>query len=624
MSNNSGKKWSVTLVALGIVFGDIGTSPLYALRECFSGHHFLELSNVNVLGVLSLIFWTMAIIVSGKYIAVVTHADNKGEGGVLPLLALSILRPKFKDRKFNPLFLVIGIFGAALLVGDGIITPAISVLSAVEGLKIAIPAFESMIIPITLIILSLLFSIQSKGADKIGKIFGPVMLLWFFSLGALGLYSAVQTPEVLMSILPTYALTMFVEAPLLSFFILGSVFLVVTGCEALYADMGHFGRDSIVRGWYAIVFPGLYLNYLGQGALLLRDPTKISNPFYNLAPEPLLIPLVILSTLATIIASQALISGMFSMARQAIQLGYIPRINIQQTSDTEIGQVYLAPINWMLFVGTIIMVLEFKTSSELAAAYGIAVSLTMLITTLLTVLVARRIWKFSLLKISLVFGLFFIVEGAFTAANLTKFFDGGYVPILLAVFVSVVMFTWKKGRAVLMQRIRDSSYPFESLVRDLEKATTVKVEGTAVFLVGDAKTTPPALIHNLRHNKVLHKRVVFLTIQFSDNSRTPIDEIAEVIKLAPGFSQVIGHYGFKDTPNVMTLLELAKKRDASFVYDDPTFFLGREILVPAKSKDLSFWRKAIFIFLSKNAQSANSFFKLPTDRVIEVGMQVEL
>jgi KUP system potassium uptake protein len=613
----------MVLTALGIVYGDIGTSPLYALREAFNGPHGIALTNDNMFGVLSLIFWTLIIVISIKYLQFVLRADNKGEGGVLALTALAVLQ-KDKQIKWPKFFLYLGLFGSTLMVGDSMITPAISVLSAVEGIKIAIPDFSAFILPVTFVILILLFSMQHVGTAKIGIYFGPVMLVWFITLGSLGAFSILQSPEVLLALSPVYAAQFWISDPSIAFLVMGAVFLVTTGGEALYADMGHLGRKSISQGWFFVALPGLMLNYFGQGALLLRQPEAITNPFYLMAPDWALIPLLVIATAATIIASQAVISGFYSLASQCIQLGYAPRMQIVHTSSQERGQIYMPGVNWLGLVGTLWLVLEFKDSSSLAAAYGISVSITMVITTLLTALVAHHTWGWGWKRVGILFSAFFIIDSVFLSANLLKFADGGWVPVSIAIVTFAFMTTWKKGRTILIDRLRARSYPFAALIQDIKTMKPARVPGCAIFMVGDAETTPPTLLHNLKHNKVLHETVIFLTVISEEVAFVKEEDKVQVKKMQDGFYRVTGHYGFSETPNVMDLLKKCENLDHDFKLQEPTFFLGREILVAGRGTEMSFWRKVLFGFMTRNAASANAYFKLPLDRVIEVGMQIEL
>lgn len=615
---------TAVITALGIVYGDIGTSPLYALREAFNGHHGIPLNQENVFGVLSLIVLALILSVSVKYLEIIMRADNRGEGGVLALTALACLK-KDKPIKYGAkFFLALGLFGATLFVSDSLITPAISVLSAVEGLKIASPAMQHFVLPITIIILCGLFWLQQKGTAKIGKLFGPIMLLWFAVLGLLGLLSIIATPEILLALSPHHAIAMAISEPGLTIVVMGAVFLVVTGGEALYADMGHLGRLPIAKGWFYVALPGLLLNYFGQGALILRSPEALENPFYLLAPDWALYPLLILATCATVIASQAVISGFYSLASQCVQLGYCPRLNIVHTSADEAGQIYIPSINWFALVGTILLVLEFKSSSSLASAYGISVSLTMFVSTTLVCLVAHYSWNWSWLKVTCLIGIFFALDIVFLIANSLKIVDGGWVPLTMGIVAYGFITSWKKGRSVLADRLRARSYPFANLLQDIHNRPPTRVSGTGVFMIGDPKTTPPALLHNLRHNKILHETVVFLTILNEEAAYISEAHRVSIENLGDGFYRIIGHYGFMERPNVLSLMQKCESLDESFHLKDPTFFLGREILVSGTGKELSFWRKLLFGFMAKNAASANSYFSLPLDRVIEVGMQVEL
>ncbi len=624
-SSPRSKDWPFALAALGIVFGDIGTSPLYALREAFHGTHAIPLTEASLYGVLSLIFWSLTAIISFWYLQFVMRADNHGEGGVLALTALACLHKTRKIKKGNTYFLILGLFGAALLVGDGMITPAISVMSAVEGLKVATPIFDRFVVPLSLIILVGIFSVQKFGTAKIGSYFGPVMLVWFSLLAILGINSIVRTPEILMAASPHYALLFIIENPKLAFVALGAVFLVVTGGESLYTDLGHFGRKVISQAWFKIAMPALIINYFGQGALLLRDPSSAQNPFYLLVPDWGIIPMVLVATCAAIIASQALISGLFSMSRQCVQLGFCPRLEILHTSAKEIGQIYVPPMNWILMIGTIWLVIAFESSGNLASAYGVAVALTMLITSILALVVARALWHWKWRRLLFYASVIPLIEIFYFAANSLKIADGGWVPLLIAACVYTLMTTWNKGRKMLMRQMRERAYPFANLIEDLKKAPPALVSGCAVYMVGDAKTTPPALMHNLKHNKVLHKTVIFLTVVTEDVSKVPENERLDVETIAPGFFRVIGKYGFMETPDVSLLLNRCQTK--GFIESDdeePTYFLGREILVSRHGGELSFWRKKIFSFLAKNSRPANAYFNLPLDRVIEVGMQVEI
>lgn len=616
----------LVLTAIGIVFGDIGTSPLYALRECFHGPFAVEVNAINIMGVLSLIFWSLTIVISIKYLLFVTRADNKGEGGTLALTALACLTEGKRKIPFGAFgFLALGLFGASLLVGDGMITPAISVMSAVEGLNVATTIFENWIVAITVVILIGLFSLQRFGTHKIGSFFGPITVTWFFTIGCLGLYQIVQNPSVLMAISPYYAFQFLFENTASTFFVFGTVFLVVTGGEALYADLGHFGRSAISKGWYFCALPGLFLNYFGQGSLLLQNPEFAENPFYHMAPDFLLYPLVFLATIAAIIASQAIISGLFSLASQCIQLGYCPRLKIVHTSDEHTGQIYVPFMNWLIMIGSILLVLEFHSSSNLASAYGIAISLDMVITTVLASVVAFRLWDWPISRVLAVAGSFLIVDITFLSANILKIEDGGWVPLVIAGAVYFMMTTWKRGRADLVKKMRSMSYPLADLLQDIQKKPPTRVPGTAIFMVGDTKLTPPALMHNLKHNKVLHEKVVFLTVVGNEVPNVPESERMEVFELAPTVYRVVANYGFSDTPDIPELLRKCGQEKLGFEFEKPTFFLGREILMagPSKPGEMWYWRKKVFTVMAKNAMVAAHFFKLPLQDVIEVGMEVE-
>lgn len=615
---------ALTLGALGVVFGDIGTSPLYALKECFHQSHGISLTPDNVLGILSLIFWSLTIIVSLKYIAFIMRADNNGEGGIMALLALTLRTEQTSShRRF--LLISIGIFGAALFFGDGIITPAISVLSAVEGLSIATPVFDPYIIPITLTVLVCLFMIQRKGSASVGKFFGPVMLLWFSTLGFIGLLKVLQYPEVLAAINPGYAINFIATQQFIAFLTLGAVVLTVTGGEALYADMGHFGRKPIRYGWFAVVLPGLFLNYCGQGAMLLHDPSSVENPFYRLAPEGMLYPLVILATLATVIASQAVISGVFSIARQAIQLGYLPRLHIQHTSDKEIGQIYIPTLNWLLLASIIVLVLIFQSSSNLASAYGIAVTLTMICDTVLAIVVAHKLWKWhpaAALGVALPF---LLVDFAFFGATSMKILQGGWFPLLIGITAFTIMATWKRGRQILFERLSKETMPLGLFIGSIDSGSgATVVPGTAVFMTGSHKYVPHALLHNLKHNKVIHERIVLLTLVTRDIPFVGDEERVKMEQVAHNLFLITAQYGFKEQPNVPAVLELCRPLGLEFDMMDTSFFLSRETLIPSVAPGMAIWREKLFVAMSRNAAAATDFFQIPTNRVVELGTQVEL
>ena len=612
---------ALSLAALGVVYGDIGTSPLYALRECFHGQHAIPPTEVSVLGVLSLVFWVLILVISIKYMAFVLRADNRGEGGILALTALAAP----KSVRLRSFFLLgIGIFGAALLYGDGVITPAISVLSAVEGLDVATPIFADWIIPITLAILVGLFWFQKNGTGKIGAIFGPIMAVWFLVIGLLGVRGIMTDPSVLRAVNPLYAWQFFAHHKLDAYFVMGSLFLVVTGGEALYADMGHFGKKPIRWAWFAIVLPGLILNYFGQGALLLHDPAAAANPFYHLAPAWALIPLVVLSTVAAVIASQALISGVFSLTRQAIQLGLCPRLQIVHTSSREIGQIYMPYVNWLLLIGTLWLVMTFKSSTNLAAAYGISVSMTMVITTFLLYVVARKVWHTNLALVLILTAIFLAVDLVFFSANLIKFFQGGYVPLLIAVVIFTCMTTWRRGRQILAERLRESAMRLEDYWKQIQNAHLVRVPGLAIYMVGDPDMTPPAMLHNTQHNKVLHEKIVILTVVTKDIPTVENVDRVKIEKVDKDFYKIAAKYGFMDVPDVMEIVDRLHEVGMKTQVHEMTFFLGHETLIATKRPGMAVWREHLFAFMSRNAQRATQFFNIPANQVIEVGIQVEL
>ena len=613
----------LTLGAIGVVYGDIGTSPLYALRECFHGIHGVAPTPDNVLGVLSLIFWSLTLIISIKYIIFVMRADNKGEGGILALLAL-VAQSADAKRKSRAMLVALGLFGAALLYGDGMITPAISVLGAVEGLQVATHIFEPYIVPITIFILVGLFMIQSHGTARVGLLFGPVMITWFVTIGLLGATWVVRKPAVLTAFNPLHGVTFFGANGWHGFVVLGAVFLVVTGGEALYADMGHFGKKPIRVAWFAIVLPALFLNYLGQGAMLLTNPATASSPFYLMAPRWALYPLVVLAMMAAIIASQALISGAFSLTRQAIQLGYSPRLDIQYTSSHHQGQIYIPQVNWALMFATLGLVLGFRTSSALAAAYGMAVTLTMLITTMLAYLVARSAWGVPRAVAGSLALFFLVIEFAFFGANLTKIAHGGWFPLVIGAIVYTGLSTWKRGRALLAERMRERLYPFDQFLQDIAGYPPQRVTGTAIFMTSNLQGTPPTLLHNLQHNKVLHERVILLTVVTSDVPHVPPEERAQVEPLGQGFFRLTLRYGFMEEPDVPDALREASDRGFLIDLANTTFFLGVETLLATRRPGLPLWRERLFVLIARNAVRANSFFKIPPDRVVELGMQVEL
>jgi KUP system potassium uptake protein len=617
------RMYPLALGALGVVFGDIGTSPLYALRQCFSPEYGIMISPENVLGILSLIFWALMIIISFKYVTFVMRADNHGEGGILALLALVVAK-KGNRVRYRRLLLGIGIFGAALLYGDGIITPAISVLSAVEGLKIATPIFDHYVIPLVIVILVALFLFQRRGTGAVGAIFGPLMLLWFCTLAVLGARWIVIVPEVLTSINPLYAIDFFMRNRLTGLFMLGAVFLVVTGGEALYADMGHFGKKPIRMGWFAVVLPALLINYFGQGALLLSRPEALKNPFYYLVPSWGFYPLVCLATAATVIASQAIISGAYSLTRQAMQLGYVPRLEIRHSSPEEIGQVYVPWVNWVLLAGTVALVVGFRSSANLAAAYGVAVVTTMILTTILAFACMRICWDWGMPKAVALAVCLLVVDIAFFAANIPKIGQGAWVPLAIAVIVYILFTTWKRGRTLLRERFRKEQISVEVLLRDFAEHQPIRAPGTAVFMDSNPSGIPRTLVHNLKHNHVLHERVILLTVIQEEVPRIPWSEKLEIHELAPAFFRIMAHYGFMEEPNVPAILRYAERDGLEYKPMETTFFLGRETLVMSRSRGMNYWRKLLFALLSRNAQRATLHYGIPPNRAIEIGAQVEM
>jgi KUP system potassium uptake protein len=606
------------LAAIGVVYGDIGTSPLYTLRECLGGAHGLPVVRETVLGLVSLILWALIVVVTIKYVLFIMRIDNRGEGGILALMALA----QRKGAGGSLFVTAVGLIGAALFFGDGIITPAISVLSAVEGLEVATPAFKPYVIPVALAVLAVLFALQYRGTDKVGGYFGPVMLVWFATLGGLGLVQLIQRPEVLLAFDPRYAAAFFADNGFLGFLALGAVILAVTGGEALYADMGHFGVRPVRLAWMTFVLPALALNYLGQGALVLGDPAAAAHPFYHLAPEWLLLPLVGLATAATIIASQAVISGAFSLTQQAIQLGFCPRMEIRHTSEHQIGQIYMPEVNERLFIGVVALVIIFQSSSNLAAAYGIAVAGTMTATTLLAFIVVRHVWGWRLITCLAVIGPLLLVDLAFLGANAWKVFDGGWVPLALAGLLVMMMTTWRHGRKVLAERLREETIPIALFLERLDRKAPPQVTGTAVYMTRHTEELPNALLHNLKHNKVLHQRVVLLTVQTLQIPRVPAAERLTLETPRANFHHLFLRCGFMETPDIPQALQECSRFGLDFPMIETSFFLGRETLIPAVHPPMSRWRERLFILLSKNAVSATDFFRIPADRVIELGAQV--
>jgi KUP system potassium uptake protein len=614
----------LAVAALGVVYGDIGTSPLYALREAFHGPHGIPVTPDNVMGVLSLVFWSLVLVVTIKYHIVIIRADNKGEGGVVALMALVNGSRVARGLTPRKIMVVLGIFGAALIYADGALTPAISVMSAVEGLEVATPALAYWVVPLTLIILVGLFWFQRHGTARIGAIFGAVMVLWFATLAVLGLLHIVGRPGVLAAVSPYYAARFAAENVGRTLIVLGAVFLVVTGGEALYADLGHFGHRAIQYAWFSVAFPALLLNYFGQGALLLSDPAAAVNPFYHMAPTWALYPLIALATAAAIIASQAVISGSFSLTRQAVQLGYSPRLQIDHTSSREIGQIYVPAVNWGLMLLTCALVLGFGNSSNIAGAYGVALSTLMVMTTFMFYVMSREVWRWSFARAALVVGLFLAMDIPFLAANALKIQHGGWVPLAIAIVLYLLMTTWKRGREILSKRMLEKTVPLKLLLADLAAEPPIRVPGTAVFMYGSVDGTPPALIHNLAHNKVLHEKIVFLTVVTEDVPHLPAAERVTVKRIGKGFHSVVARYGFTEDPDILEVVAACKVQQLDIPIEGTTFFLGRETVIASERPGMSVWRESVFAFMTRNALRATAFFKIPPNQVFEVGSQVEL
>jgi len=612
----------LTLGAIGVVYGDIGTSVLYSVKEVFGSGH-VAFTPDNVYGILSIFFWTLTFIVSLKYVTLVLRADNNGEGGLVAMLALASSSVRDKPR-LRSVLLVVGIFGTCLFYGDGVITPAISVLSAVEGLEVVSPTFKKAVIPLTLLILLCLFAVQKRGTGGIGKFFGPITMVWFAAIAVLGLYHIVGHPEILWAISPHYAVLFIWNQPFTAFIILGAVVLCVTGGEALYADMGHFGKQPIRLAWFAIVMPCLTLNYFGQGALLLSDPGAVDNPFFNMAPDWALIPLVVLATAATVIASQALITGAFSVTKQVIQLGFLPRLQILHTSAKDTGQIYMPLVNWGLFVVIVLAVVMFKTSSNLAAAYGIAVCTDMLITTVLTFFVIRYAWKYPLWLCIAATSVFFVVDLAFWSSNLLKLADGGWFPLFIGGLILTLMLTWRDGRSLLHHKTRDESMGLASFLEALFLAPPTRVEGTAVFLTSEDGIVPNAMLHNLKHNKVLHAQNLFVTVRNHEIPWVVNDKRVEVADLGNSCWQVIVHYGFMDDPDVPFALSLMRGQVGEINAMNTSYFLSRDSIVPTVGGGMSQWREKLFAQMYLNASAAADFLNLPSNSVVEMGSKIEI
>jgi KUP system potassium uptake protein len=613
---------ALTLGAIGVVYGDIGTSVLYAVKEVFGSGH-VEFTPENVYGVLSIFFWTLTVIVSLKYVTLVLRADNNGEGGLVAMLALA--SQSVKDRpELRRVLLLVGIFGTCLFYGDGVITPAISVLSAVEGLEVVSPAFTKAVIPLTLVILFGLFLVQKRGTAGIGKFFGPITLVWFAAIALLGLLQIATHPTILWALSPLYALRFIFDNPGTTFIILGAVVLCVTGGEALYADMGHFGKKPIRLAWFSIVMPALTLNYFGQGALLLEHPEAVKNPFFMMAPDWVLLPLVGLATMATVIASQALISGAFSVTKQVIQLGYLPRLQVQHTSEQDTGQIYMPFVNWGLFVAIVLAVLFFRSSSNLAAAYGIAVTLDMLITTVLTFFVLRYGWNYPLVLCLAATGFFFVVDLAFFSSNLLKLHHGGWFPLAIGGAVFMLMTTWKQGRAQLNNALRQDALDLSTFLDAVFVSPPARVDGTAVFLTAEPGNVPNALLHNLKHNKVLHQNNLFVTVRNHEVPWIPAGKRVEIEPLGHDCWQVIVHYGFKDDPNLPAALEQVRTRGCALDAMTTSYFLSRDIVIPTMGRGMAPWREKLFAQMHHNASAAAEFLNLPNNAVVELGSKIEI
>ena len=622
MSASKSSLAALTLGAIGVVYGDIGTSVLYAVKEVFGSGH-VSFTPENVYGILSIFFWTLTVIVSVKYVVLVLRADNNGEGGLVAMLALASQAVKHKPE-LRRILLIVGIFGTSLFYGDGVITPAISVLSAVEGLEVVSPTFGKAVVPMTLVILFGLFAVQKHGTAGIGKFFGPITLLWFVVIAVLGLSHIVTNPAILWAISPHYALGFMIHNPGITFIILGAVVLCVTGAEALYADLGHFGKKPIRLAWFAVVMPSLTLNYFGQGALLLKNPEAVKNPFYLMAPDWALIPLVLLATMATVIASQALISGAFSVTKQVIQLGYLPRLNIQHTSVRDTGQIYIPLVNWGLFVTIVLAVVMFRSSSNLAAAYGIAVCTDMLITTVLTFYVIRYKWNYPLALCAAATGWFFMVDFAFFASNLMKLFAGGWFPLMIGGAIFTLMVTWKDGRKLLNEKLRADAIDLNSFLEAVFVSPPMRVDGTAVFLTAEPGTVPNAMLHNLKHNKVLHENNLFVTVRNHEVPWIGLDKRLEIEPLGHDCWQVVIHYGFKNDPDVPKALEQIKGRGCELDNMTTSYFLSRDTVIPTIGGGMSQWREKLFAQMHHNASGAADFLNLPNNSVVELGSKIEI
>ncbi len=624
-SQHNQTRAALTLAALGIVYGDIGTSPLYAAKEVFNPAHGIVLDTGTILGGISAILWSLMVVVSLKYVTLIMRADNKGEGGIMALLALSSSAVQ-KFPRWRVVLPILGAFGAALFYGDAVLTPAVTVLSAVEGLEVGTTAFKPFVVPIATGIVVALFMFQRHGTAVVGKLFGPVMLVWFSALALAGIAGIVREPAILAALSPHHAITFVSAHGFASFIVLGAVVLAVTGAEALYADMGHFGRGPIRTAWFGLVFPALALNYLGQGALLMTNPEAIGNPFYRMFPNWALYPMVALATMAGVVASQATISGAYSLTKQAIQLGFLPRMNVVHTSDKEIGQIYLPGVNWILMAAVLAAVIGFGSSSALASAYGLSVTGTMLIDTFLTFFVIRYLWRYNALLCVLSTGFFIMVDVAFFSASMLKFLDGGWFPLLMASLIFTVMMTWRRGRQILVQRLQTSAIPLDPFLGSLFADPPLRVPGTSIFMAADPKGVPHALLHNLSHNKVVHERVVFLTVTIVDEPWVPSAECVTVEPMGHECYRIGMRFGFKNRPDVTQALDLCKPFGLEFNMMETSFFLNRETLIPVVDDwgGMALWRERMFAAMARNASSVTDYFNIPTNRVIELGTQIEI
>ncbi|NTW10204.1 MAG: potassium transporter Kup [Chlorobiaceae bacterium] len=613
----------LSLAALGVVFGDIGTSPLYAMRECFHGDYGIPVTQENILGVLSLLVWSLIMIVTIKYLTFIMKADNEGEGGILALTSLIITNSR-KNGLERWFLVAIGLFGAALLYGDGMITPAISVLSAVEGIQIIAPAFKDLIIPFTIVVLAALFLFQHHGTARVGAFFGPVIFIWFIVIGILGIVEVIRYPQILKAIFPWYGISFLLGNQMQGVMVLGAVFLSVTGAEALYADMGHFGKKPIRLTWLILVLPALLLNYFGQGALLLSHPSESHNPFYGLVPSWALIPMVLLSTSATIIASQALITGVYSLTQQAIQLGYLPRLTVTHTSAKHMGQIYVPAANWVLMIATIGLVIGFESSSRLAAAYGVAVTATMLISTILFYYVAKDLWKWNIYGLNIIISIFMVIDLSFFGASITKLLHGAWFPLVIGLGIFSIMVTWNQGRSLLLQQLKNRTLTVDEFLQSLSLQQPQRVTGQAVYLTANPDVVPLAMLHNLRHNKIMHSEVAFFHFSTERIPRVPNSRKVEVVKLGDGFFKVIARYGFLEYPNIRQVIALANHQGLQFRPEAISFFLSREKIVTGLKSQMGMWRKKLYALMARNALSATAYYDLPSGQVIEIGLLVQI